>query len=185
MIWEGLAGEVTLPPLNSFKRENFLGKVNMSRIVKFLIAILVCQIVGAIGSLFTVPSIPTWYATIEKPGFTPPNWVFAPVWTTLFVLMGISAYLIWEKGLERKEVRIALSIFVIQLVLNLFWSFLFFQLQSPLYAFFEIIVLWFLILLTTINFFKISKVAGFLLVPYILWVSFAAILNFSIAKLNF
>lgn len=156
----------------------------MSKIVKLLIAILGCQIAGIVGSLFTSPSIPNWYATIEKPGFTPPNWVFAPVWTTLFVLMGISAYLIWIKGLENRNIRIALLIFGIQLVLNGLWSFLFFGLQSPLYAFFEIIVLWLAIVLTILNFFKISRAAGWLLIPYITWVSFAAILNFSIVRLN-
>jgi len=156
----------------------------MSKIVKFLIAILICQIAGIVGSLFTSPSIPTWYATIEKPKFTPPNWVFAPVWTTLFVLMGISAYLIWNQGLENKIVKTALWVFGIQLVLNMLWSLLFFGLHSPLYAFFEIIILWLAILFTILNFFKISRTAGWLLVPYIIWVSFAAILNFYIARLN-
>jgi tryptophan-rich sensory protein len=156
----------------------------MSKIVKLLIAILGCQIAGVVGSIFTAPSIPTWYATIEKPGFTPPNWVFAPAWTFLFVLMGVSAYLVWNKGLENRKVRISLLIFGIQLVLNVVWSFLFFRLQSPLYAFFEIIVLWLTIVLTILNFFKISRAAGWLLIPYITWVSFAAILNFSIVRLN-
>jgi len=156
----------------------------MSKIVKLLIAILGCQIAGIVGSLFTSPSIPTWYATLRKPDFSPPNWVFAPVWTFLFVLMGVSAYLVWNKGLENRKVRISLLIFGIQLVLNVVWSFLFFRLQSPLYAFFEIIVLWLTIVLTILNFFKISRAAGWLLIPYITWVSFAAILNFSIVRLN-
>ncbi len=156
----------------------------MSKLVKLLIAILGCQVAGIVGSLFTSPSIPNWYATIEKPGFTPPNWVFAPVWTFLFVLMGVSAYLVWNKGLENKNVKMALLIFSIQLALNMLWSFLFFRLQSPLYAFFEIIVLWLAIVLTILNFFKISRAASWLLIPYIIWVSFAAILNFYIVRLN-
>ncbi|MCJ7646090.1 tryptophan-rich sensory protein [bacterium] len=156
----------------------------MSKLVKLLIAILGCQIAGIVGSLFTSPSIPNWYATIEKPGFTPPNWVFAPVWTTLFVLMGISAYLIWNRGLENRDVKIALLIFSIQLALNMLWSFLFFGLKSPLYAFFEILILWLVIMLTIVNFSRISKTASWLLIPYIIWVSFAAILNFYIARLN-
>jgi tryptophan-rich sensory protein len=156
----------------------------MSKIVKLLIAILGCQIAGVVGSIFTAPSIATWYATIEKPGFTPPNWVFAPVWTTLFVLMGVSAYLVWNKGLENKNVKMALLIFSIQLALNMLWSFLFFGLKSPLYAFFEILILWLVIMLTIVNFSRISKTASWLLIPYIIWVSFAAILNFSIVRLN-
>jgi len=156
----------------------------MSKIIKLVVAILVCQIAGFVGSIFTTPSIPTWYATLEKPDFTPPNSVFAPVWTTLFVLMGVSAYLVWNKGLGNRNVRTALLIFGIQLALNMLWSFLFFGLHSPPYAFFEIIVLWLAILLTILNFFKITRAAGWLLIPYIIWVSFAAVLNFYIVRLN-
>jgi tryptophan-rich sensory protein len=156
----------------------------MSKIIKLLVAILACQIAGVVGSIFTAPSIPTWYATLGKPDFTPPNWVFAPVWTTLFVLMGVSAYLVWNKGLENKNVKMALLIFSIQLALNMLWSFLFFGLKSPLYAFFEILILWLVIMLTIVNFSRISKTASWLLIPYIIWVSFAAILNFSIVRLN-
>jgi len=161
-----------------------MGISRTSKILKLMMAILFCQVVGVVGSLFTYPSIQTWYATVRKPDFTPPNWVFAPVWITLFVLMGVSAYLIWNEGLQNRNVRVALLIFGIQLVLNMLWSFLFFKLQSPLYAFFEIIILWVVIILTITNFFKISKIAGLLLIPYIIWVSFAAILNFSIVRLN-
>jgi len=156
----------------------------MKNIGKFIFAILICQIIGGVGSFFTSPSIPTWYAGIRKPNFTPPNWVFAPVWITLFVLMGISAYLIWIKGLENRRVRVALLFFGIQLLLNALWSFLFFRLHSPLYAFVEIIILWLVIAITILNFMKISKIAGLLLFPYIIWVGFAAILNFYIARLN-
>jgi len=158
--------------------------MKISNIIKLIFAIVVCQIAGVLGSLFTFPSIPTWYATLQKPGFTPPSWLFAPVWTILFALMGISAYLVWNKGLENKEVKISLFIFGIQLVLNVLWSALFFGLKSPFYAFMEIIVLWFAIALTILNFFKISRSAGLLLLPYIFWVSFAMILNFYIWKLN-
>ena len=149
-----------------------------------MISVLVCQTAGAVGSLFTSPSIPTWYASLQKPNFNPPNGVFAPVWTILFLLMGISLYLIWSKGLRDKKVKTAVIIFAIQLILNMLWSFLFFGLQSPLYAFIEIIILWLAILLTITSFYKISKIAGYLLLPYILWVSFAAVLNFSILVLN-
>lgn len=154
---------------------------NISRLV---VAIFVCQMAGVVGSVFTRPSISSWYATLRKPAFTPPNWLFAPVWTILFLLMGISAYLIWREGLANRQVRIALSIFGIQLVLNMLWSFLFFKLRSPSCAFMEIIILWSAILLTILFFFRISKIASFLLLPYVFWVSFAAILNFYIFRLN-
>lgn len=153
-------------------------------IKKLVFAVVVCQLAGVLGSLLTSPQIPTWYATLQKPGFSPPNWLFAPVWIILFALMGISTYLVWNKGLENREVKTSLFIFGIQLALNVLWSFLFFGLQSPFYAFMEIIVLWAAIALTILSFFKVSKTAGLLLLPYILWVSFAMILNYYIWKLN-
>jgi len=156
----------------------------MKRWVKFIVSILVCQMAGVVGSFFTYPSIPTWYATLQKPSFSPPNWLFAPVWITLFTLMGVSAYLVWNKGLKNKQVKESLSIFGIQLILNAFWSFLFFGLKSPLYAFIEIIILWGAIVLTILKFYKISKKAGLLLFPYIVWVSFAMTLNFYVWRLN-
>ncbi|MBN2517805.1 MAG: tryptophan-rich sensory protein [Candidatus Altiarchaeota archaeon] len=158
--------------------------MKLNKAGKLIVAILVSEMAGIIGSVFTTPAIPTWYATLEKPFFNPPSWVFAPVWTTLFVLMGIAAYLVWEKGFEKKEVRKALSIFGVQLVLNTMWSILFFGAQSPLLAFIEIIILWFAILLTIVKFWRISKNAGLLLIPYIAWVSFASVLNLSIWLLN-
>ena len=154
------------------------------KILRLVVSVLVCQAAGVVGSLFTSPSIPTWYASLQKPNFNPPNWIFAPVWTILFLLMGISLYLVWSKGLRIKKVKTAVFIFAIQLILNMLWSFLFFGLQSPLYAFIEIVILWLAILLTITSFYKISKIAGYLLLPYILWVSFAAVLNFSILILN-
>ena len=153
-------------------------------IIKFIVAIGVCQLAGFVGSLFTTPSIPTWYAALRKPSFNPPNWIFGPVWTTLFVLMGIAAFIVWNKGLDRKGVKAALLLFIIQLLLNMLWSYLFFTLHSPLYAFVEIIILWLAILLTMVKFFPISRAAGYLLLPYILWVSFAAVLNFTLFRLN-
>jgi len=159
-------------------------KFMKGKIIKILISILICQLAGVIGSFFTTPSIPGWYAGIEKPSFSPPNWVFGPVWITLFILMGISLYLIWSQGLENKKVKAALSIFGIQLILNTLWSFLFFGLHSPFYAFIGIIILWLLILLTVVKFYEIHRKAGLLLLPYIFWVSFAAILNFFIWRLN-
>jgi benzodiazapine receptor len=149
-----------------------------------LICILICQCVGFIGSFFTRPSIPTWYAMLERPAFTPPDWVFSPVWITLFVLMGISLFLVWRAGLAERRVRVALGCFGIQLIFNLVWSALFFGLRSPLAGLLDIAVLWIAIALTIFYFFKISKMAGLLLLPYIVWVSFAAVLNFFIWRLN-
>jgi tryptophan-rich sensory protein len=154
------------------------------KIFKLITSILICQGVGAIGALFTSPAISTWYATTQKPSFNPPNWIFAPAWTFLFLLTGISLYLVWSKGWEDKKIKPAVFVFGIQLILNLFWSLLFFSLQSPLYAFIEIIILWMAILLTINAFYRISKPAAYLLIPYILWVSFAAVLNFAIMTLN-
>jgi benzodiazapine receptor len=153
-------------------------------IAQIVLAIIICELVGMIGALFTTPAISTWYVGIIKPTFSPPNWIFAPVWTILFALMGIAAYLIYKKGTDKKEIRIALFIFDIQLLLNVLWSVLFFGMHNPGYAFIEIIFLWLAILLTIISFFKISKTAAYLLIPYILWVSFASFLNYSIWQLN-
>lgn len=151
---------------------------------KLFVSVLACQLAGAVGSVFTVASIDSWYAVLEKPAFNPPSWVFSPVWITLYTLMGISLYLVWVEGLQRKEVKVGIFVFVIQLGLNTLWSFLFFGLQSPYYAFMEIILLWLSIFLTIILFGKVSKKASVLLVPYLLWVSFAALLNFQIWVLN-
>ncbi|MFA6171625.1 MAG: TspO/MBR family protein [Patescibacteria group bacterium] len=151
--------------------------------IKLAIAVVIAEAAGIIGSFFTAPSIPSWYATLPKPAFNPPAWIFAPVWTALFALMGIAAFLIWKKGLKRKDVKIALAIFIGQLVLNALWSFIFFGLHNPKGAFFELIVLWLAILATIISFYRISKSAAWLLLPYILWVSFAGYLNYSIWQL--
>jgi benzodiazapine receptor len=153
-------------------------------ILQLVISLIVCQFAGFIGSVFTTPAIPTWYVTLNKPSFTPPNWLFSPVWIFLFLLMGISAFLVWSKGWGNKQVKIALSIFAVQLILNILWSAVFFGFRSPLAGFIEIVILWMAILLTILNFFKVSKTAGLLLLPYILWVSFAAVLNFFIWRLS-
>ncbi len=157
----------------------------LTRVVKLVVALAVCQLAGFIGSLFTTPSIPTWYASLQKPGFTPPNAVFSPVWITLFVLMGVAAFLVWDKGIGARGVKTALSFFGIQLVLNVLWSAFFFGLRSPLLAFVEIVVLWLAIGAAILTFYRVSRPASFLLIPYIAWVSFAAVLNCAIARLNF
>lgn len=158
--------------------------MKIGKIVKIVSAILICEVVGIIGSIFTAPSISTWYASLQKPSFAPPNWLFAPVWTTLFALMGISLYLVWDKGLKNKEVKNGLLIFGVQLFLNVLWSFLFFGLHSPFYGFIGITFLWIAIAITIFKFHTISKNAALLLLPYIIWVSIAAVLNYYIFILN-
>ena len=161
-----------------------MSKITAVSVLKLLASIFVCQLAGFVGSLFTTPNIATWYDTINKPAFTPPDVVFGPVWITLYVLMGIAAFLVWNQGIRSEGVDIALSIFIIQLLLNMLWSITFFGLHSPFGGFIVIVLLWLAILYTMVNFFRISTTAGILLVPYILWVSFAAVLNLSIVLLN-
>lgn len=161
-----------------------MSRLFRSDIWKLIVFVAVCEVAGLIGSVFTAPSIAGWYAGIVKPAFNPPAWVFGPVWTALYALMGIAAFLVWKKGLERRDVKIALGIFLGQLVLNTLWSIIFFGWQSPGGALIEIVFLWIAILATLIAFAKISKPAAWLLVPYILWVSFAMYLNYAIWALN-
>ncbi|MEK7146270.1 MAG: TspO/MBR family protein [Patescibacteria group bacterium] len=158
--------------------------MKISDVFKLIVVVTLCELVGIVGSFFTSPSIAGWYAELAKPELTAPNWVFAPVWTILFALMGIAAFLILKKGLDRKDTKVAFCIFTGQLILNTFWSVIFFGLHSPGIAFIEIIFLWFAILATIIAFAKISMPAAWLLIPYILWVSFAGYLNFMIWMLN-
>jgi len=158
--------------------------MKLNNFVKLIIAIGVCELAGVVGSVFTVSSIPTWYEGLAKPALNPPSWVFGPAWTTLYLLMGIAVFLVWKKGFERKEVKVALGVFGVQLFLNAIWSIIFFGLKNPGWAFVEIIFLWLAILATIIAFSKISRLAVWLLVPYILWVSFAGYLNYSIWTLN-
>lgn len=142
------------------------------------------QVAGLIGSLFTISAIPLWYASLVKPSLNPPAWIFGPVWTLLYFFMGVSAFLIWQNGYAQKRIKSALGVFAVQLILNALWSVLFFGLHNPGMAFVEIIILWVSILATIIIFQGISKPAALLLMPYILWVSFATYLNYSIWILN-
>ncbi len=161
----------------------------MNNTFKLIIAIVISELAGIIGSVFTTSSIAGWYAGLAKPALNPPAWVFGPVWATLFALMGIAAFLVWREydngsPSTKLRVKIALSVFGLQLFLNTLWSIIFFGLHSPTAAFIELIFLWLAILATIISFAKISKPAAWLLVPYIIWVSFAGYLNFNIAQLN-
>ena len=154
----------------------------MSNTIKLFVAIIISELAGIIGSIFTTPSINGWYAGIIKPSLNPPSWVFGPVWITLYFLMGISLWLIWKSG--SKEKKKAISLFIVQLVLNGIWSPIFFGAHSIGNALAVLVLLWASIVLTILIFKKISKPAAWLLVPYILWVSFALYLNYSIYALN-
>lgn len=151
---------------------------------QLLAAVLLCQLAGAIGSAFTTSSLENWFFLLEKPAFSPPSWIFFSRWVALYTFMWISFYIVWEKGLQQREVKIGLLIFGIQLGLNFLWSCLFFGLKSSYYAFVDIMFLWLSIFLTIIQFRKISKSTSYLLLPYIIWVSFAMLLNYYIWILN-
>lgn len=154
------------------------------RLFKLLTSVSLCFAVAFLGSLITLPSIPTWYAQLNKPFFSPPNWIFGPVWTILYLLMGLSLFLVWDKGLKNKIAEKAVKIFLVQLALNLAWSVVFFGFHLPWLAFAIIIALWIFIFMTIKYFSKISKSAAYLLLPYIVWVSFAAFLNLFITLIN-
>ena len=153
--------------------------------MKFAVSILICQMAGIVGLFFTTSAIPVWYNTLNKPFFNPPSWVFGPVWTILYAMMGISFFLIWTNKSQVPKKRQTIIVFFTQLLLNAIWSPIFFGMRSPFTGLVVIIILWIFILLTMFNFYKISKTAGLLLIPYFIWVSSATILNFSIWQLNF
>jgi tryptophan-rich sensory protein len=151
---------------------------------KLFLSILICEAAGIIGSFFTAPSIRNWYIFLKKPFFSPPNWLFGPVWLMLYLMMGISVYFIWEKGIKQKKIKQAITVFGIHLILNALWSILFFGLRNPLLGFINIVFLWLMIIIVMKKFWYIKKETTYLLIPYLLWVSFATMLNFAIIILN-
>ena len=154
------------------------------RILYITIGILVCLLIGFLSSIATQSSVNDWYTTLNKPSFTPPNELFAPVWTALYIMMGISAGMVWSKGYHHIWVKTALYHFVFQLLFNALWSIVFFGLKNPLLGLVVILILLTLIILTIKWFRIISRPAAYLLVPYMLWVGFAAVLNYRIWALN-
>lgn len=154
------------------------------KVIKLIVSLVICGVAAYSGSLFTTPKITTWYARLVKPSFNPPEWIFGPVWTALYLLLGVAAFIIWQQGLDQLRVKRALMAFLLQLVLNVLWSFVFFGMESTLGGLILIIVLWGAILLTVILFFRQSRQAGWLLIPYIVWVTFATVLNAAIFALN-
>lgn len=156
----------------------------MSRVLKCVASIVCCQLAGFVGSVSTRTSVDTWYATLEKPFFNPPAWIFAPVWIVLYVLMGIALFLVWDMGWTMPRVRHAMFVFLLQLLINAVWSPVFFGLQNLLLSVFVIIALWLAIVWTIREFASLSKTAALILVPYFCWVSFALVLNITIFFLN-
>jgi tryptophan-rich sensory protein len=153
-------------------------------IVKLVISILIPLIAGFIGSFATLDGVTSFFNVLNKPAWTPPGWAFAPIWTTLYILMGIALFLVWQKGFERRDVKIAMAVFGVQIILNVLWSVIFFGFRSITGGLIEIIFLWIAILVNIIVFYKISKTAGLLLIPYIIWVTIASYLTYTIYLLN-
>jgi len=157
----------------------------MNKITRILTVVVTCLCIGYFSGIITRESIEVWYPTLVKPSFNPPNWIFAPVWSTLYIMMGVAAGMVWNRiETDRINVRKGLRFFAIQLALNFLWSYLFFGLHNPLLALVELIVLWLMIFETYVVFRKVDKIAGMLLLPYLAWVSFAGILNAAIFWLN-
>jgi tryptophan-rich sensory protein len=150
--------------------------------MKLIISLILPQLSGFIGSYFTINAIPTWYAHLNKPSFSPPNWLFGPVWLTLYLMMGIAVYLNWIKN--TKQAKFNVRLFFIHLFFNLIWTPVFFGLKDTLFALYIIIMIWIFIVVMIINFRKVNKVSSILLIPYLFWVSFATLLNYFIWKLN-
>ena len=154
------------------------------RLWRLVASLVICQLAGLMGSIFTTRAIPVWYAALAKPPITPPNWLFGPVWTALYLLMGISLFLLWQKGFSGVSAKAALALFAVQLGLNILWSAVFFGMRSTAGGAVEITVLWGTIVLAGLSLYRISRPAGLLFVPYLLWVTFAAVLNYWIWALN-
>lgn len=155
----------------------------MRKVGKFILSILLPLAIGFFASFFTQASVDTWYQTINKPVINPPDWVFAPVWTLLYILVGLAFYLVWEKNFGSKK-KMLLTIYFAQLFLNFLWSLLFFGLKNPILGLIDIILLWLFIFMNIIVFYRVIKAAGYLLIPYLIWVSYALLLNFSIVLQN-
>lgn len=158
--------------------------MKIKKILQAIGFVLICQLAGGIGAVFTTSAIPTWYATLNKPSFSPPNWLFGPAWVTLYTLMGIGVFLIWEQIKKNKEAKFGVGLFFVHLLLNAAWSPIFFGLKNLFCALVVIIMIWAMIVWLISVWAKIDKRAAYLLVPYLLWVSFATALNFFIWKLN-
>lgn len=153
------------------------------QILGLVFFLAICLGVGGIGAMATTPEIDGWYRDLQKPSWNPPSWVFGPVWTTLYILMAVAAWFVWRKQ-GFKGAELPLSLFGVQLLLNLAWSWIFFHFHKPGWAFAELVILWLFILATVVTFFRMTRTAGLLLLPYLGWTTFASVLNFTIWRLN-
>ena len=161
-----------------------MNSFSVREIPKLIASILVVFLAGAVGTIYTLKEITTWYVSLIKPSWTPPNWAFGPIWSTLYVLMGISLFLIWREGLERKDVKIAILVFAIQLLINVVWSITFFATHNIFGGLVMVIILWISILINILVFYRISKPAAIILIPYLIWVTIAGYLNYTVFLLN-
>ena len=152
--------------------------------IKIIICLAVTFSAPVVASFVMEPGGSDWYANLNKPSFNPPGWVFGPVWTALYILMAVSAGLVWQKGLGERKVRLAMGLYLVQLILNALWTPFFFGLEMPLLAFIDIVLLWTAIIFTILAFFKVSRYGALLMLPYLGWTTFAAVLNFSLWYLN-
>jgi benzodiazapine receptor len=151
---------------------------------KFIVALMLPQAAGALGAVFSAAKVPIWYQTLLKPSFTPPGWIFGPVWGLLYIMMGLAFFFVWTADQGQKKTRFAISFFGIHLLINTLWSIVFFGLQSPWLGLITIIVLWLMITGLLVLFWRIRKLAGALMMPYWLWVTFASVLNYKIWQMN-
>jgi benzodiazapine receptor len=157
--------------------------VSKLQIIKLIVSLILPLALGTIAGIFTAQSVPEWYATLNRPSFNPPNWIFGPVWTTLYIIMGISLFLIWRQDM-RKERNLAILVFMLQLLFNFGWSFIFFHFKMIGFALIELILLWISIVIMLVLFYKIKPIASYINIPYLLWVTFATVLNGSYYFLN-
>ena len=154
------------------------------KVLKFIASIIICQSAGVFGSMATFEAVPGWYITLEKPFFAPPNWIFGPVWIILYFLMGVSLYIVWKDELKSKTRNVFFVVFAIQLILNALWSLLFFGLKSPLLGLIDILILDVMLVVTIFYAKRVSKYAAMLLIPYMVWIIIASVLNYAILVLN-
>ena len=157
---------------------------SIREIPKWIVSIIIVYIAGAIGTLFTLKEITTWYVYLIKPVCAPPNWIVGPIWSTLYIVIGTSLFLIWRKGLGRKDVQIAVLVFVVQLAINVLWSLVFFGSHSIFGGLVLVLILWVAIIINIFVFYQISKPAGLLLIPYLFWVSIESYLQYNLFILN-
>ena len=167
----------------SAEQRRIQGSVGLD-VLRVIVSVAICLAVGALGGLMMTDSTWTWYQSLKQPALTPPSWVFAPVWTALYIMMGVALFLVWRRSTRRVKVGVAVVAFAMQLLLNAIWTPVFFGLQDPGAALIIIGLLWLAILTTIVLFWRLSRAASILMMPYILWVSFASYLNYAIVVLN-